>query len=174
LSIEKFVSYGPKPFKFFSFWDDHPKFLDWIEGGWRLEVDGYSMYRLYAKLKSVKRILKVKNLEVFGSLGQRVMKARQALATAQASFLLSHGDAECHRKERECLHALVSISAAKEHFSKQKSRNKWLNLGDGNNAFFHKSVKARNSYNLIKVLKDDEGNRVIDMQKIKELAIGFY
>jgi hypothetical protein len=24
------------------------------------------------------------------------------------------------------------------------------------------------------VLKDDEGNRVIDMQKIKELAIGFY
>jgi hypothetical protein len=36
------------------------------------------------------------------------------------------------------------------------------------------SVKAINSYNLIKVLKDKEGNRVTDMQHIKEVAFGFY
>jgi hypothetical protein len=39
----------------------------------------------------------------------------------------------------------------------------WLNLGDGNNEFFHKSVKARNSSNLIKILKVEDGNRVEDM-----------
>jgi hypothetical protein len=69
---------------------------------------------------------------------------------------------------------LVSIFDAEENFLKQKARNKWLNLGDGNNAYFHKSVKARNSYNLIKVLKDAEGNRVIDMKGITDLAVGFY
>jgi hypothetical protein len=53
---------------------------------------------------------------------------------------------------------LCSLSAAEENFLKQKSRNMWLNLGDGNNSFFHKSVKARNSFNLIKILKDEEGN----------------
>lgn len=34
-------------------------------------------------------------------------------------------------------------------------------------------VKARNSYNLIKVLKDEEGNRITDMQHIKDLVVGF-
>jgi len=89
-------------------------------------------------------------------------------------FLESHGDADCQIRERECLHAYISISAAEENFLKQKSRNRWLNLGDGNNAFFHKSVKARNSSNLIKILKDEDGNRVEDINQIKELAIGFY
>jgi hypothetical protein len=95
------------------------------------------MFRLYSKFKSVKNILKAKNLEVFGGLGQKVIKARQDLAQAQAAFLLSHGNANCQRRERECVHTLVSLSAAEENFMKQKSRNNWLNLGDGNTAFFH-------------------------------------
>jgi len=47
-------------------------------------------------------------------------------------------------------------------------------LGDGNNYFFHKSVKVRNSYNLVRMIKDEEGKRVEDMLRIKEVAIGFY
>jgi hypothetical protein len=172
--VERIISYGPKLFKFFNFWADHSNVLDWVEEGWRIDVEGFSMFRLYAKLKAVKRILKTKNLEVLGGLGQRVIKARQDLAKAQADFLSSHGDVDCLRKERECLHELVSNIAIEENFMKQKSRNNWLNLGDGNTTFFHKVVKAKNSYNLIKVLKDEEGNRITDMQHIKDLAVGFY
>ncbi|XP_059436754.1 uncharacterized protein LOC132169808 [Corylus avellana] len=36
-------------------------------------------------------------------------------------------------KERECLHAFVSITRAEESFLKQKARNQWLQLGDQNN-----------------------------------------
>jgi hypothetical protein len=84
----------------------------------------------------VKRILKIKNMEVSGGLGQRVVQARNESAQAQAAFLFSRGNADCQRKERESLHHYVSISAAKENFLKQKARSKWLNLGDGNTAFF--------------------------------------
>jgi hypothetical protein len=173
VSIERVKSFGPKPFKFFNFWANHRLFFDWVEG-WRISINGYSMFQLYTKLNAVKKILKAKNLECFGSLGQRVHQARQDLAVAQAMFIASHGNAECQRKERECLHAYFSLSVAKENFLKQKSRNIWLNLGNGNNAFFHKSIKVRNSFNLIKILKDEEGNKVEDMNQIKELAIGFY
>jgi rhamnose utilization protein RhaD (predicted bifunctional aldolase and dehydrogenase) len=107
----------------------------------------------------VKRILKVKKLEVFGGLGQRVTQARRELAAAQVAFLSSHGDAAWFQKEKECLHVLISITTAKKNFLKHKSRNNWLNLGDGNTAFFHKVVKAQNSSNLIKVLLDAEGTR---------------
>jgi hypothetical protein len=40
--------------------------------------------------------------------------------------------------------------------------------------FFHNVVKIRNSSNLIKMLKDEEGNYVYDMEKIKSMAIRFY
>jgi hypothetical protein len=61
-----------------------------------------------------------------------VSQARRELAAAQAAFLSSHGDATWLQKERECLHVLIFIAAAEENFFKQKSRNNWLNLGDGN------------------------------------------
>lgn len=95
-------------------------------------------------------------------------------ATAQAFFIDSHGSEISHKKERECLHEFLSISAAEENFLKQKSRNQWLNLGDGNNGFFYKMVKVRNSFNLVKSLKDVEGNLVEGMQRIKQLTIDFY
>jgi hypothetical protein len=62
---------------------------------------------------------------------------------------------ECHRKMGECIYVYISISVAKENFLKHKSRNNWLNLGNGNNSFFHKTVKVRNSANLIKMIKDE-------------------
>jgi hypothetical protein len=122
----------------------------------------------------VKDILKIKNLEVFGGLSQKVVQARQNLAIAQSEFLSSGGSIACQRKERECLHHFISVSNAEENFLKQKSRNRWLNLGDGNNSFFHNSVKIRNSSNLIKQLKDEKANCFYDFQQIKELAIEFY
>jgi hypothetical protein len=68
--------------------------------------------------------------------------------------MASHGDEAIHRKDKECRHYYISISSAKENFLKQKSRINWLNLGDGNSAYFHKTIKVRNSSNLIKVIKD--------------------
>jgi hypothetical protein len=121
----------------------------------------------------VKDILKIKNLEVFGGLSQKVVQARQNLAIAQFEFLSSGGSIACQRKER-CLHHFISVSNAEENFLKQKSRNRWLNLGDGNNSFFHNSVKIRNSSNLIKQLKDEKANCFYDFQQIKELAFCSY
>lgn len=72
VSIGKFISFGPKPFKFFGFWTENDKFLDWFEEGWSITVEGSPMYRICMMLCSVKMILNVKNKEVYGGLGQRV------------------------------------------------------------------------------------------------------
>jgi hypothetical protein len=88
ISVARFVSYGPKPFKFFNFWANHNYFLDWIKDAWRFDTEGYSMFRFYAKLKVVKDVLKKKNKEVYGGLGQKVSKARQDLVMAQPNLSL--------------------------------------------------------------------------------------
>jgi len=167
VTVAKLMSYGPKPFKYFNFWSDHKNFLQWVEDGWRTEVDGFSMFRFYSKLKSTKTVLKAKNREFFGGLGQKVMQARANLESAQAEFIASQGSADCQVKERECLHLLTSLLTAEENFLKQNSRVKWLNLGDGNTSFFHNSVTVRNSSNLIKMVKDEHGHSFMSSVRLK-------
>jgi hypothetical protein len=74
------------------------------------------MFQLYSKLNDVKKILKVKNLECFGGLGQRVHQARQDLAVVQDKFIASRGNAEYQRKERKCLHAYVLYQLRRKIF----------------------------------------------------------
>lgn len=75
----------------------------------------------------------------------------------------NYGRADCLQKERECLHAYVSISRAEEAFLKQKARNQWLQLGDQNNSFFHRVIKGRYARNTITFLCDEQGRRVEDV-----------
>lgn len=63
-----------------------------------------------------------------------MVQAKQRLAAVQSEFLASHGDAELHKVEKECLHYYVSISNDEENLLKHKSRVNWLRLGDGNTA----------------------------------------
>jgi len=141
-----------------------------VAEGWATKVEGYSMYQLYVRLKAVKAILKLKNLEVFGGLRKKVDRARCELALAQSGFINSHGSRDWSLREKDCLHAYLSLVNAEENFLKQKSRNQWLNLVDGNSAYFHNLVKIINASNLVKVLKDDQGSTVSKPHRIKELA----
>lgn len=63
ISEGKLSSFGPRPFKFFSFWADHPKFLQWVEEGWQGEVTGVPMFQFCSKLKDVKQVLKLRTVE---------------------------------------------------------------------------------------------------------------
>jgi hypothetical protein len=58
--VGKLKSFGPKPFKFFK----NAEFMDWVDEGWKLSVEGVPMFQLYAKLKSIKQVLKKKMLSI--------------------------------------------------------------------------------------------------------------
>jgi hypothetical protein len=102
------------------------------------------------------------------------IQARVCLDMAQQDVLASCGRTDCMMKERECLHAYVSITKAEEAFLKQKARNQWLQLSDQNNVFFHRLLKGRHARNTITHLWDEHGNRVEDTCKIEETGEDFY
>jgi hypothetical protein len=174
ISVGSLQSFGPKPFKFFNYWMEHKEFMSWVKEGWKFQVDGIPMYQLYTRLKVLKNVLRVKNQLCFGDLKRRVMEIRDNLDLAQKEVFNSLGSADCLLKERECLHAYVSITKAKESFLKQKARNQWLQLGDQNNSFFHHSLRVQNAKNTITHLWDELGNRVEDVKEIKEVAANYY
>jgi hypothetical protein len=72
------------------------------------------------------------------------------------------------------MHAYVSITKADESFLKQKARNQWLQLGDQNNSFFHRSLKIKNARSTITHLWDEQGQRVDEVKQIKLVAENFY
>jgi hypothetical protein len=131
------------------------------------------MYRPYVKLKTVKAVLKEHNLACFGNLKQRVSQARDNLHLAQKEVLDSFGGADSLLKENECLHAYISITKVDESFLNQKARNQWLQLGDQNNSFFHRSLKVQHAKKAITHLWDEQGNRVEDVGQIKQVAESF-
>jgi hypothetical protein len=102
------------------------------------------------------------------------MEARDNLDLAQKKVIESCGSAACMLKESKCLHAYMSITKAEEAFLKQKARNRWLKLGDQNTSFFHRSLRVQNARNYITHLWDDNGNRVEDVEQIKQVAVKFY
>ena len=118
--------------------------------------------------------MKRQNLVCFGNLQRRVIEARDNLDLAQKKVIDSCGSPDCMLKERECLHAYVSITRAEEAFLKQKARNQWLKLGDQNTSCFHCSLRVQNARNSITHLWDENGNRVEDVEQIKQVAVKFY
>jgi hypothetical protein len=139
-----------------------------------VHVDGFPMYHLYVKLIYVKAVLKKQNVACYGNLKQKVVQARDNLDLAQKEVIASFGRVDCLLKERECLHAYVSIAKAEESFLKQKARNQWLQLGDQNNSFFHHSLKIKNARSTITHLWDEQGQRVDEVEQIKLVAENFY
>uniref|UniRef100_A0A2N9FAP0 Reverse transcriptase domain-containing protein n=1 Tax=Fagus sylvatica TaxID=28930 RepID=A0A2N9FAP0_FAGSY len=122
------------------------------------EVAGSPMFMLYSKLKAVKTKLKRVNKDLYGCISQKILLTRQKLESVQLRLLQKNSEVGLRTLEQECLHEFSAAQKAEESFLKQKSHNKWLNLGDQNSRFFHFQVKARQARNAIKCLMDSEGN----------------
>jgi hypothetical protein len=174
ITVGSLVSFGPKPIKFCNFWLEHGDYMEWLSNCWMQEINGVPMYKLCRKLKEFKAILKSKTTSCFGNLRNKIIQACESLDLAQKAVIDSRGRADCLLKERECLHAYVSITKAEEAFLKQKARNQWLQLGDQNNAVFHRILKGRQVRNSISFLYDELGNKVEDIAQLKSMALEFY
>jgi len=56
----------------------------------------------------------------------------------------------------------------------QKSREKWIALGDRNTTYFHTSTIIRRRRNRIEALPDDDGRWIQDSQELENLAVSYY
>lgn len=57
---------------------------------------------------------------------------------------------------------------------KQKSRIKWLKLGDSKTGFFHKVLRARQSKNRLLSVYNAEGQKLEDHRAVSQEAVSFF
>ncbi|KAH0849525.1 hypothetical protein HID58_096386, partial [Brassica napus] len=129
------------------------EFSEVVDNVWNSQAPLYhsrsALKLFHSKLKSLKGDLRGLNKDLFGDLPSRVKLAYEDLCLKQAvaTDLPTTAAFEDVSAAWEHWH---HISGIEEQFYFQKSKVKWLGLGDRNNCFYHNVCKARNSKNAIR------------------------
>lgn len=147
-----------KCFKFFNHWTKFPEYLPLVEKLWQNEIQGTTMYKIYAKFKMLKVALKELQVVKRKELEERSKSVYGKMEEIQGRIDES---GLCNPSDLHLLNSLkqeaLRIDCLEEEEAKQKSRINWLRLGDKNTAYFHKKIKQMRILNNISTLKNRFG-----------------
>ncbi|XP_043697062.1 uncharacterized protein LOC122647823, partial [Telopea speciosissima] len=169
------TNFGPKPFRFFEAWIGREGFDDLVRKGWEQPVSMSLNPILWfaAQLRNVKELRKW-NKECIGDVFLTVKAAETELYQTQCNLGEHPDDPNLVLLETQAKVKLWEALATEEKFLKEKSRVKHIQLGDGNNSFFHKSMICRQHRRHILEIQGEGGNIVKDPSQIKGEAVSFY
>lgn len=156
-----------RPFRFEAAWLSHPGFRELLENSWNGELSTQQA------LQGLRDKLKKWNKEVFGNIQQRKDKLVQEIQAVQNLLEQSQTD-ELLNKDDILLKEFDVVLEQKEIVWFQKSREKWIALGDRNTKYFHTSTIIRRRRNRIEMLKDDEDKWVEKPQELAKMAVQYY
>ncbi|XP_019230433.1 PREDICTED: uncharacterized protein LOC109211357 [Nicotiana attenuata] len=174
ITIEADQQKGTRPFKFFNCLTQHKEFEDTMNKSWTKRSEGTAMYKVWKKLKMLKIKLKQLNSQDFNSTGQRIQTTKVKLEGIQDQMFGPGIDIDIVAQEKEAKMELAKWLEIKESIMKQKSRVKWLKLGDSNTAYFHAYVKNRQATNYIGRLINSTGQILMKANEVETEILKFY
>ncbi|GJY33938.1 hypothetical protein Tco_0418407 [Tanacetum coccineum] len=145
----------PKPFMFYNFLTHKAKFLETVMDIWKQQVNGYNMFQVVQKMKLLKKPLG-KLLHDQGNLHDRVNRLRVELDEVQAAIDKDPFNVVLRDEEAAYIQAFNEAKVDEERFLKQKAKIEWLEVGDSDSAYFHKSVKSQNQHSRIEVIRNGD------------------
>ncbi|KAG5535869.1 hypothetical protein RHGRI_023591 [Rhododendron griersonianum] len=146
-----------KPFRFESFWlsDDECSLV--ILEAWNQGQEGPLMLSVCKKLRACKERLKEWSRKKFGDLRLKIAVKKDRMLEVQT--MLEKGfDHQLAAEERSLERELEDLWQKDAMYWHQRSRIKWLQMGDKNSHFFHLSTIQRRQRNQIMRLKDKGGS----------------
>lgn len=82
----------------------------------------------------------------------KLVQARSELNRLQLDLINDRENAKTMEQIKICTKELIILNEVEEMLLKQKSKITWLRLGDGNNAYFYASLKARHKHKSILII----------------------
>jgi hypothetical protein len=114
------------------------------------------------------------NKEVFGNIFQERKMLEQKLENLQGQFIHAGYTITQQQEESELKRKLEERHKQEEILWRQKSWVQWLNEGEKNTKFFHRSMIHRRLINRITKLDDSQGNTLLTHQEITHELTNFY
>ncbi|XP_038996811.1 uncharacterized protein LOC120121548 [Hibiscus syriacus] len=157
----------PKPFKFFNFWTRHSRFFRIVEQSWQTPFHGNPMMILFLKLKHLKNL----NKSCYSDISSRFFQKRLELEQQQ---ILSLKGEDSFEKEQQIQNELFILEEAELLFLKQKTKQQWIKYGDKYFKIFHSAAAVKNKKETIRLLVDDQGNRLDSFDTMAAEVIQFF
>ncbi|KAJ6401620.1 hypothetical protein OIU84_016926 [Salix udensis] len=126
-----------------------------VHSAWETEAIGNPISRLTSKLRALKRPLSKLHKNHTNNISSRVERAKEDWQRVQLNMERNTSDASLGQRERDACRFYNALRQAEETFYKQRSRIQWLQLGDKNTAFFHRTLLHRHHRNSIHNLRNE-------------------
>jgi len=148
-------------------WTDREDFLPKITNIWHTPIYGNPMYQFTNKLDLVKIELKTLYRHHTSHIPSKIAQAKVDYNASQ--FLMDQNPTatDLHTNERALAKHYIQLYKDEESYYTQKFKIQWLQFGDRNTKFFHKSLLHHQVRNIIHSLIDEIGNLIND-----QLAMG--
>ncbi|KAJ6401502.1 hypothetical protein OIU84_016829 [Salix udensis] len=161
-------------FKFLNLWADQEGYEEAVRAAWGAEAFGNPFSRLTTKLRVLKGHLSNLHKRNSSHISSRVAQAEKKWQEAQVFLDQNPHDHEAGHRERDMCLQFSALRKAEESFYKQKSRVHWLQLGDRNTSFFHRSLLHRRHRNGITSLCKDNGEVTRNPEDIGDMAVDYF
>ncbi|XP_071926081.1 uncharacterized protein [Coffea arabica] len=166
-------NHSKRSFRFLNVWRKHSSFLEVVQQGWAVPVEGEGMPKFYNKLRAVKGCLQVWNSQVFGNIFSKVREAEALMKQREEQFD-SERDSAARAALEEAKAAYARSLALEAEYWRQKAGIKWLQVGDANSAFFHSHCRQCRNFNFVARIRDGSGTWLEDTQAIQQSAVEFF
>ncbi|GJS37025.1 RNA-directed DNA polymerase, eukaryota, reverse transcriptase zinc-binding domain protein [Tanacetum coccineum] len=156
LCIPTVIKKKTKAFKFSNYLTDKQEFMHIVRDKWSQNVQGYHMYQVVQKLKSLKTPLNKLGWSK-GNLFKRVESLRGQLQKIQTEIDNDPHNLNLREIEAVLVKDFHEAEEDEEKFLFQQAKIQWLSDGDKNSSYFHRVLKGRNNRSKILKLNDDNG-----------------
>ncbi|XP_058732785.1 uncharacterized protein LOC131604357 [Vicia villosa] len=148
-------------------------FHELVVKSWTEPMSGSPPFVLWEKLKRLRPILR--NLsKPLTDIQRHILTTRMELNNCQQELSKDLTNASLIHEVKDKTMEIIKWQELEEKVLHQKAKIDWIKLGDGNNQFFHASLKAKaNSNKIMKVCLAD-GTEVTDKQGMHDRVLGFY
>lgn len=134
---------------------------------------GPPMKMLWHKLKKLQPVINNLSKPLI-DIKVKLQEAREKLTHAQMELTLDRLNKDKIDRTKDCTEAVIKWIEMEEQMLQQRAKIRWLRLGDGNNAYFHASLKAKYNQTSIKKLYMNDGNFVTTQKEIEDEIMRFY
>ncbi|KAL4018356.1 hypothetical protein IC575_021951 [Cucumis melo] len=163
-------------FRFFNHWVEDPSFIEVVARRWSRHEGVSPLVSLMKNLHHLKPILRGRFGRHIKSLNEKVRIAKLAMDIAQRKVERNPMSDVLSRQASLATETFWTAVRLEEASLRQKSRIRWLKLGDQNTAFFHRFVYSRMSRNSLLSLvdSDGDGSRVSSHDGVVHMAVNYF
>ncbi|KAG7556371.1 hypothetical protein ISN44_As11g024100 [Arabidopsis suecica] len=177
IQIKDAITKPRRPFKFTNALAKLPGFLPMIQDFWagteELIPSTSALFRLSKKLKALKPKIRELSKDKLSDLQRRTKTAYEDLCECQKQTLLNPSQ-DLMVRESHAFNKWQHLSDLEERFLRQRSKMHWLQVGDGNNRYFHQAAKKREVRNSIRAIKRADGTIAETQDEIKTETEHFF